>query len=311
MTTDATTTAPTAPADTTTTTTDTIHSRAMLVTLSISTFNARRFDRKVSEKVNEEYKAESDAGRYTKHLFGGRKHSPSHSATEAAATAAREVHYQQTLPWNDEGWRLLPTENYFAYQEEMRKARDRFEAAVRKFCDDYPTLRDTARVLLNGLYRDQDYPEPHTLPSRFSMSIDYAPVPSAGDFRLDLPADQLARVEDSVSSRVTAATQSAMQDAWRRLYDLVQTYVERVQPDAPKQSRTKLLRVGLGVVDVLGRLNVANDPALEAARERVRTELLSHDPVLLGSDEETRRVALAQAEAIVATMSEYYTPADR
>jgi len=120
---------------------DTIHSRAMLVTLSVSAFQARRFDRKVTEKVNREYAADEHAGRYNKHLFGGTKHAPSHSAVLSAASAARQIHYDNTLPWNDEGWRLLPTSNYFVYQEQMREVRERFERAVRTFIEDYPNLK--------------------------------------------------------------------------------------------------------------------------------------------------------------------------
>ena len=42
---------------------DAIHSRAVLVCLSISTWTARKFDRKVTQQVNAEHAASRDARR--------------------------------------------------------------------------------------------------------------------------------------------------------------------------------------------------------------------------------------------------------
>jgi hypothetical protein len=282
----------------------------MLVTLSVKMFNARKFDRKVTEKVNHDYAADDNAGRYTKHLFGGTKHSPSHSAVQSAATAARQVHFEQTLPWNDEGWgwRLLPTSNYFEYQKSMREVRQRFEAAADAFCEEYPELREAAKVHLNGMYRPADYPEPSVIRRRFAMISDFLPVPATGDFRLDeLPKDQMALVEQSVADRVASATQLAMHDAWRRLYEVLETYQDYLANPKPI-TRHKMVSNANAILEVLKRLNVTDDQHLESMRVRVAREITSHDARTLKEDDKVKAKTARAVENIMEAMADFYTP---
>lgn len=58
-----------------------IHARALLVWLTISGWSARRYDRQVTNKVNAQYAASTDAGRYNKHLLPG--DAPSYKALTA------------------------------------------------------------------------------------------------------------------------------------------------------------------------------------------------------------------------------------
>src|SRR5690606_3160831 len=118
--------------------TDAIHSRAVLVSLRVSVWTARRFDRRVTEDTNQRHAAGRDAGRYNKNLLGGDVES--HQAVRSAAEAARRVHYENTLPWSDEGWRILPTAHRTRYDEAMRAARRNFESAVDDFVSEYPAL---------------------------------------------------------------------------------------------------------------------------------------------------------------------------
>ena len=69
------------------------------------------------------------------------------------ATVRQDIHYAQTLPWSDTGWRLLPIKNYQAYTEAIRAAQHTFEELRDEFIAEYPTLRENARVKLNGMYK--------------------------------------------------------------------------------------------------------------------------------------------------------------
>jgi hypothetical protein len=284
---------------------DSIHARAMLVSLSISAWNARKFDRKATEKVSREHGVTSDAGRYTKHLLGGASRSATHNAVLAAASAARSAHYEQTLPWSDEGWRLLPSANFMAYNEEIRKARARFDQAVADFLAEYPSLRLEAHARLNGLYRPEDYPSEQQMRARFGIEVEFSPVPDAGDFRLDLPADRLSEIEATVTSRVQRATGEAMRDAWGRLYDYVDRYHDRL--NSPHNLTRYKLVGGLNeLVDLLKRLNVAGDPQLESMRARVEQELAVHGAKDLHDDDDLRASTARRAGEILDTMRDFY-----
>ena len=278
-----------------------IHGRAVLVSLRISTWLARKYDRKVSHEVNEQKGAEKDAGRYNKHLFGGRKEAEAHQAVITACGQARALHYTHTLPWSNEGQRLLPNANYMEHTAQMRAAREDFERRVAAFVAGYPAMRERAKVLLNGLFNERDYPHVSQIAHKFSFEVDYLPLPAQGDFRLDgLPLDRIAEMERQVQASVQRATEQAMRDAWNRLYEVAAKFYERCGADgAPKQP---LVDGGREVVAVLARLNVTGDPELGRMIERLDRELLQHDAETLRYRNGLKADTQRRAAEIMASM---------
>ena len=283
-----------------------VSARAMLVSLQISTWSARKFDRRVSDEVNTDHAADKDASRVNKHLLAG---AAAHADLLKRAGAARATHYGQTLPWADDGWRLLPTANYMAYTEAMRKERSTFNLALDSFLDEYPALREQARLKLGTLYREEDFPTTSDVSGRFSWAIEFSPVPSGSDIRVDLPADQIAVIEQSVTDRVEQAAKAAMQDAWARLREAVARIQKASGPDGIV--RGNLIEHAQAIVDVLGRLNVGEDADLEAMRQRVATELTSIAPEDLRKDERLRADTAKRATDIMSSMSAFYAPQEQ
>jgi len=275
-----------------------INSRALLVNLSISTWSARKFDRAISDEIAAQHNAARDAVRANKALIQG----DSYKALIRAAQAARTAHYFHSLAWSDEGWRLLPTANHTAYTDELRALQGQFQTALAEFVRDYPRLQEIARARLNGMYKDSDYPHPAAIADRFRISTEFTPVPAAGDFRLDeLTADELQRVEQSVTNRVEQATASAVADAWRRLHEVVSAMRERLaQPDAV--FRDSLVNNARDVVEVLGRLNVTGDSNLEAMRAKVAADLTQYEPQELRDAPAIREQTAARAGEILTAM---------
>lgn len=276
-----------------------IHSRALLVWLRISTWSARKYDKKVSAEVNARHNASSDASRVNKLLLPG--DASAYKALIAIAGAIRTQHYANTLAWSDEGWRLLPTANYANYTSWLRDRQREFSDALNEFSTDYPALRAQAARLLNGMYRDEDYPAVADIRSKFALAIEYAPVPAHGDIRVDLGADQIALIESGISDRLERATADAMRDAWTRLHDVVSKIAERLsQPEAI--FRDSLISNAEQVCDVLQRLNVTNDPALENMRIRVRRELTRFSPDTLRDVPSHRQQTADRAADILKAM---------
>lgn len=276
-----------------------IHSRALLVWLKIQTWSARRYDKGLSIKLNAEHNASSDASRVNKLLLPG--DATAYKALVALATTIRAEHYSNTLAWSDEGWRLLPTANYATYTAWLRNRTREFDSALAEFASEYPALRAQAARLLNGMYKDADYPDVQDLRSRFSLAANYAPVPAQGDIRVDLGADQVALIETAIGEQLQRATAEAMRDAWSRLHEVVTKIAERLsQPDAI--FRDTLISNAESVCDVLRRLNVTDDPDLEAMRARVRTELTRYSPETLRDFPTHRQQTADKAAEILKAM---------
>jgi len=280
-----------------------VSTRAMLVSLRVSKWSARKFDRKASEEITDSASAERTAGRFNKHLLAG---AAAHKAAIDAGSHARTTHYDQTLPWADEGWRLLPTANFESYTDAMRKERVNFDRAADALVVEYPALRAQARAKLGTLYKDEDFPTAKVVRSRFAWAIEFAPVPSAGDIRLDLPAEQLAKIEESITNRSELAAKSAMEAAWERLTEVVARIKRASGPDGIV--RGTLIDNARDVCDVLARLNVSDDADLERLRSRVEKELTSVFVDDLRTDDALRVDTERRATEIMSAMSAFYTP---
>lgn len=280
-----------------------VNTRAILVGLHLSTWSARKFDKKATDTVNADSNAAPDAGRYNKHLLAG---AASHKAVIEASQKARILHYRETLPWADEGQRLLPTSNYFQYMEKLRHVKSEFDSAVAAFIADYPSLQQQAKVKLGSLYNETDFPAVKDIVSRFAWELTVLPVPAQGDLRLDLPGEQIDAIEQAVASRVEQATKDAMKDAWSRLHDAV----SRIHKAAGENGvvRSTLIENARLVVDVLARLNIAQDADLDAFRVRVDQELTGIAVEDLRNDDLLRADTERRAADILAAMGAFYAP---
>lgn len=282
-----------------------IHTRAMLVSCRLSTWTARKYDRKVSAEVAANHGAAMDAGRYNKMLIPA--DSLSYKAIMQHVGAVRTQHYANTLAWSDEGWRMLPTANYMHYAQFTRQAKAIFSTLLDDFMAEYPALRDGAKLRLNGLYREEDYPAISQIRSKFGFYLDFSPVPAQGDFRLDLPQEDIRRIEAETQGKVKGATAEAMRDAWGRLYDCVKHVQERLAtPDAI--FRDSLIDNARNLCDMLTRLNVEGDPNLEAMRAEVADSIASQDPDSLREDDTMRSDVATVAEDIFNRMAAFYSP---
>src|SRR5574343_976798 len=161
--------------------------KALLVRLSISQWTARKHDKRVTAEVARNHNTAADVGRYNKRLVGDR----AIKAVAKVANAARTDHYYHTLPWLDDGARILPSKNYIKYCEVMRSHKAEFDAVADQFSADYPQLREQAERDLNGLFDINDYPPTWEIRNKFGFELGFLPLPETTDFRVILQAEEM------------------------------------------------------------------------------------------------------------------------
>lgn len=317
-----------------------LHTRAMLVTLSISSWTARKYDRKVSEEVAEAHGADVSAGRYNKHLLptiaditaqqakkSGKKVNPSspnsYKELMQHIREVREWHYQNTLPWSDDGPRVLTVANYQHYTDYMRKAQQKFQALLASFVLDYPALVSEAQRLLNGMFNHEDYPK--HVQERFDFKIKIDPVPAAGDWRVELSDEEIKILAESTEARARETFEAAQADAVKRLYRVVANIHERLTATKVTKDRTTrtgkrikggeiksatfrdtLIENARELCDVLKRINLAEDPKLEEYRRQTELLATATEPETLRDDAAARQNTAARAQSILDAMKSTY-----
>lgn len=270
----------------------TLAESAMLVTLTISQWTARKYDKNASKAVEAANDA-TNAGRFNKVLVA----KEALEAINKEGNAARAYHYKMTLPWGDNGSRLLPSMLFSEYTDEMNKYRESFTRRVREFVRDYPQLREDARKRLGKMYNAMDYPDVSDIQGRFDISMDFDPVGTARDFRVQLNEEYASAIRNDITARMERRQNEAMKNCYERLKDVVAHIHERLA-DEDKTFRDTLISNAEELLKVLPALNITNDPALNALGKEVE-EMLVH-PDRLRNDKGLRGETAKKAADILA-----------
>lgn len=254
-----------------------IASSAMLVELSISTWTARKLDKKVSAEVDSAKGTKTSAGNYNKNLLAGTGFL---DTIVKYAANARAWHLSQTLPWSDNGLRLLPMSNFLTYKEQLNTLETNYMALVDKFIIAYPNLVSAAAFQLGDLFNRDEYPEADKIVSKFKFRANFLPVPTANDFRVDINEEAKQELIKNCEDVYNERLNNAMRDAWSRLHEHLQRMSERLANDEKgekKVFRDSLLENAVELVDLLKHFNLTQDPNMEQARTDLAKAIMNHD----------------------------------
>lgn len=277
-----------------------LNDRALLVSLSISQWTARKLDKKATKEVADINRASTSAGRYNKSLL---PLNDMLANVHQKTGVIREKFAKNTLPWGIDGTRILPSANYLQFMQDFRKEKAEWQTLVTSFIDNYDYLVAEAKRWLGDLYDPNDYPTKENITNKFNMDMAILPVPS-NDFRVALSSDELTRIQEDLESRMATVQQEAMNDCWHRLYKHVEHITEKLS-DPKNIFRDSMIENARETCDLLTRLNIAEDPNLEAMRQQVERKLLDHHPDTLRNDLDVRQDAAEEARKIMDAMATF------
>ena len=250
---------------------------AMLVSLRITAWSGRLYDRQASNHVAAHHEAAAGAGRYNKCLLP----KAAFAALTATVSAARKTHDEQSLPWDDQGSRLLTVANYERYTAFMDGLRERMVRERARFIEDYEDNIDQARLDLGKLFRIADYPSKEALRDRFALSYRITPVPDADHFMARLASGDTERVKRDIEQEIEERLHDAVGDLYRRLGEAVGRVCERLREDPdgkPLVFRDSMISNIRDLVDVTPRLNIFGDDRLARLCAQVKDKIAGAEP---------------------------------
>ena len=282
---------------------------AMLVSLRITAWSGRLYDREASNHVAAHHDAAASAGRYNKRLLP----KSAFAALTATMSRARTEHYANSLPWDDQGSRLLTVANYDRYTGLMDGLRERMVRERARFIEDYDDNVDQARIDLGKLFRIEDYPSKEALHGRFAIRHRITPVPDADHFMAKLASDDTDRVKRDIERQIEERLHDAVADLYRRLGEALQRVSDRLQEDhegKPHVFRNSMIENVRDLVDVVPRLNIFGDDELARLCEQVKERIASADPDTLrpsaNFNPNLRRQVKRDADALMQRFAGYF-----
>jgi hypothetical protein len=280
---------------------------AMLVELSISQWTARKLDKSTTDEVIANKQAgDKGAARVNKHLLAGRTEL---EVINQHVVLTRHYVYTNTLPWSDSGIRLLPTAKFMEFTTTLRDMEDKFFELVNDFVTVYPTLITAQAMALGNMFNRADYPSADDIARRFKFNTNYMPVPTAGDFRIDVGNDAHKELQEKLTKLADERIDNAMGDIKARLKEHLTRMSDRLGSDIvagqikPRMFHDSLLQTAHELCSLSRDLNLTNDYDLEQARLALQNAIRGIDVKDLRRDMPTRNDTKAQVDAILSKFS--------
>jgi len=274
-----------------------IQNEAILVTLVVKAWTARKKDRTATEEAINGLNAAADAGNFNKVLVPPEKLKP----IQKAATRLRKEFYKRTVPWGENGQYIVSSSSYVDFCRAMSPLVDEFDNAADEFAQEYPLLAQEAAMRLQGMYDPREYPSPEQVRAKFQVKLDVAPVPSSDHLLLNIEENALKELKGEVDGRIQENVKAVTKNLWGRLYQAVSHMAERLA-DEDAVFRNTLVTNIQELLDLLPALNVTKDEELEKMVREVREKLTVCEPDELRKDEIVRKDVARDAADIVSRM---------
>jgi len=281
-----------------------IRDKAVLVKLSLGAPGNTRKDPTITSEVKTKHSLGDKAGRWLKQLYPDEALKP----VTVIGGEARTFHYANSLPWADEGWRILPTANHLAYTDKLRELRAKYlETAETHFLAKLNDWEDWAREQHNGTFDPADYLTADKLRRKFAFATEFSPIPDGEDFRdnAQVADEERAAMSAQVVDRVSAAVKAAECDLWERLTTPLSAIVERLSDPEHKFKDTLVGNVA-DIIRLVPALNLTGNAKLEEFRREIEAAgLHGLNPQVLRDSKPDRKAAADKAAAILAKMQGY------
>ena len=281
-----------------------IRNQLLCIVMNISCWEARRQDKKVNGEVAAAHGTAAGVGRYHKDLLPD---AVEHQNILKLRNAWRVWHYDQTLPWGNDGSRVIRSAAFMDYAQGYRAYREKFEAACKEFYDVYPTLVAQSEFRLNTLFSAEDYPPLDVIKDRFSVRMTTYPMPDADDFRIieGIPPEEIELLRESAVAGLQAQVTLAIKDLWTRLHTVVtamQTRLEIGADGKPLKFHDTLVSNIEDLLAKVPQLNLTGDPEITAMTEEMQS-LIAFEPATLREDLTARSEVATKARQLAARMA--------
>jgi len=274
--------------------------RAMLVSLSTHEWTGKKKDKQVSRDVCVRQDAEKDVIEAIICLAPPGELQPINVARGRVYRRFVEL----TLPWMDGGLRILPSEMYMKYRDEMNKVIAAHTKAVNAFVTRWPEIVANKGKRLGKLASKYHLPTAAELVGKFYIRQNILPLPETADFRVDISEDEADEIRTQVAASINSASEKAMGEIWNRLTTLVSD-IASTMSQRDKKFRDSLIQKLKDFCEMIPKYNIRDDVELEKIRQDVLNKLASLDPEDLREIPNNRIKAAKDAKAVLAKISDY------
>jgi hypothetical protein len=232
---------------------------------------------------------------------------------------ARKIHRKLTLPWDDDGSRLLPVQAYWDYMGAIRPIKAEYQAAALELRDAWDEAMDEARQRLSSMFNEDDYrfskeslfcvhPDTNEL-LRFVIKTRMKPLSEGADFRVAIADDEQQRIRDEINREYRDAIHEAVDGMWSKIREPIEKLSDSMrrydETDEVKTIQTAWFNNLREAIEIVPKLNITGDPRLDEIARNAQALLLQWNVDQLKVSPSTRKFIVTAADELLSQMAGY------
>jgi hypothetical protein len=197
-----------------------------------------------------------------------------HSVAELFTTCGTlsKFHRDNTLPWDNEGGRILPAVHYDKYQTAIGKLIERLHLLRDTVADQWDTqILPVCRAAHSHRFKPELYPTRIGILQKVDATIAYSPLST--DFRTDILGEAVAaQLSAQAADRLSAAVSTSNKQIAAALLDMLQKVVD-IMANPKGKLYDSLFSNLREFLDRMPALNLNNDPTIADLRQAVGAKI--------------------------------------
>lgn len=216
-----------------------------------------------------------------------------------------------TLPYPQEGIRLIKQSDVAAFEDKMREFKEQLAAAASNLQLEYESLKEAAREKLGDLFNPLDYPP--TLEGVFEIKWEYPPV-EPPNYLMTFNPELYSQEQSRVQQRFEAAVVMAENAFAEQLQEMISHLIERLtdEPDGTKKTfKASAIENFKEFYENFRRMNVRSNAQLENLIQQANDIVSGVDVTALRKNNDLRQNLSNQMQTVKTTLDTMITNAPR
>lgn len=277
-----------------------LNKKAMLIKVRVGMWGAYKSDKKASEAIQAQFSSLNGSGNYSKKLTGKGDLTDINSVKDRLDTFLQKY----TLPWEDSGWRILPTVHYMEFANKLRGYKEEFSEAVSSFIRQYDVVKDNAKNRLGDLYNEADYPESWQLERKFYFDAHFMPMPDTGHFLIEVSKEEKAFLEDQARQNERRLVEGIVKECYTRIYNALSNLAEKLESTDNRWKESTINNLA-EIVEIMPALNLTDDPELIKMSKIIGEKICKHGESNLKYSPAARVEAREAASSVLSNLQTY------
>ena len=192
--------------------------------------------------------------------------------------------------------------NFKDFKAQLKIMEIEFADAVKIFCDKYSTLISAQAFTMGALFDRSEYPDVDDIANKFSLRYTFSPVPEVGDWRVDANTEDKKELEALYQQAYDDRLGSTTRYLWDKLHGVLTHMADRLADTSEGEKKifkNSLLDTPVKLCELLTKLNITNDPKLEAARKSLESAICNIDIKDLRKSQGARLEVKTQVDEIL------------